>query len=47
VKEQLKGNSFAEEDKFLLVVSELVSETPPDRVLRSLPTGIEGCGFFF
>jgi hypothetical protein len=34
VKEQLKERSFAEEEKRILVLSELMSEIPPDMILR-------------
>jgi hypothetical protein len=40
--EQLKGRSFAEGKELLSVLSELMSEIPPDMIL---PTGIEG--YFF
>jgi hypothetical protein len=42
VKEQLTGRNFAKEEEFLSLLSELMSEIPPDMIL---PTGIEGHGF--
>jgi hypothetical protein len=34
IKEQLKGRGFAEEEEFLWLPSELMSEIPPDMILR-------------
>jgi hypothetical protein len=34
MKEQLKGRSFTEEEGLSLVISELMSEIPPDMILR-------------
>jgi hypothetical protein len=34
MKDQLKGRSFAEEAKFLSVLSESMSEIPPAMILR-------------
>jgi hypothetical protein len=34
MKEQLKGTSFAEDEEFLSVLSELMSDGPLDRILR-------------
>jgi hypothetical protein len=34
MKEQLKGRSFAEEEQLLSVLSERMSEIPPDMILR-------------
>jgi hypothetical protein len=45
MRKQLKGRGFAEEEELLLLLSELMSEIPPDIFCRSWPTGIEGCGF--
>jgi hypothetical protein len=47
MKEQLKWTNFVEEKELLSVLSELMSEIPPDISLRVLLTGIEGSGFVF
>jgi hypothetical protein len=46
-KEQSKRRAFAEEEEFLSVLSELMSEIPPDMILRVLPIGIDGYGVVF
>jgi hypothetical protein len=38
----LTGRNFAEDEEFLSLLSELMSEIPPDMIL---PTQIEGHGF--
>jgi hypothetical protein len=34
IKEELKGRSFAEEEYLLSVLSELMSDIPPDMIMR-------------
>jgi hypothetical protein len=37
MNEQLKGRSFVEEDELLSMLSELMSEIPPDEILHVFP----------
>jgi hypothetical protein len=47
IKEQWKRRNFAEEEEFLSVLSEVMSEIPPDMISVSFPIGIDGHGAVF
>jgi hypothetical protein len=43
----LKGRNFADEEEFLSVLSEVMSEIPSAWFCGCLPIGVDGCGVFF